>query len=297
METKVNISKAIVRVMQEVKGMEKNSKVGTGNSSYNGTKDQDVKEVFNEALSKNGLCIVPIEIDESTQVDRWEETNNYGTRMKQSVFTKVKTKYMLLHETGESIIIAGYGHGVDSQDKGAGKATTYALKNALLYTFLTPVGKIDDTDTTHSDDITTPVPKQPQAQKPKTPQLPQLKKGTEEWAKIEGFLADGALKSVGQVAKKFTLTKELALEIQSMIDDKSTPPVEEPPKKEPAKEVEPSENASKKEEEESRLPNLTKANFEKTKSGTKPQILKVLAEHRMGSAMRKELEEIVKNMK
>ena len=44
----------------------------------------------------------------------------------------VKTKYLLLHESGESLELAGYGHGIDSQDKGAGKATTYAMKNALL---------------------------------------------------------------------------------------------------------------------------------------------------------------------
>ena len=64
---------------------------------------------------------------------------------------------MLVHaESGESIEFVGYGHGVDSQDKAAGKATTYALKNCLLYTFLTPVGKIDDTETTHSDQIDVP---------------------------------------------------------------------------------------------------------------------------------------------
>ena len=147
-----NLAKAVIAVMKEVKGMEKNSKVGSGNYGYNGTKDQDVKEVFNEALSKNGLCMMPIDIDDTTQVDRWDE----GGRSKQSIFTKVKVKYLLLHETGESLEIAGYGHGVDNQDKGAGKATTYAMKNALLYTFLTPVGKIDDTETTHSNDIQPP---------------------------------------------------------------------------------------------------------------------------------------------
>ena len=150
------IAEAIVKVMQEVKGMEKNSKVGSGNYGYNGTKDQDVKEVFNDALSKNGLSMLPIDVKANTTVNRWEESG----RSKQSVFTEVETKYLLLHTSGESIELAGYGHGVDAQDKGAGKATTYALKNCLLYTFLTPVGKIDDTDTTHSEDIkTTPTSK------------------------------------------------------------------------------------------------------------------------------------------
>ena len=152
-----NISKAIIKVMQEVKGMEKNSTVGRGNNSYSGTKDQDVKEVFNDALANNGLCILPTDIQETTDITKWSEDSQYGVKQKQSVFTKVITKYMLLHESGESIELSGYGHGVDPQDKGAGKATTYALKNCLLYTFLTPVGKIDDTETTHSSDIATPV--------------------------------------------------------------------------------------------------------------------------------------------
>jgi len=147
-----NLAKAVIAVMKEVKGMEKNSQVGSGNYGYNGTKDQDVKEVFNEALSKNGLCILPIDIQEQTERDTWDDNG----RRKQSILTKVVTRYLLLHESGESQELSGYGHGVDNQDKGAGKATTYALKNCLLYTFLTPVGKIDDSETTHSNDIETP---------------------------------------------------------------------------------------------------------------------------------------------
>ena len=148
-----NLAKAVIAVMKEVKGMEKNSRVGSGGMAYDGTKDQDVKQVFNTALANHGLCMIPFDIQESTQVDRWEETNQYGTKQKQSVFTKVVVKYNLIHESGEFTVVCGYGHGVDPQDKGAGKATTYAMKNALLYTFVTPVGKIDDTETTHSESI------------------------------------------------------------------------------------------------------------------------------------------------
>jgi hypothetical protein len=161
-----NLAQAVLRVMKEVKGMEKNSRVGGNSASaYDGTKDQDVKEIFNDALQRNGLCVLPTDIQETTQIDRWEEIDQWSketpkaTKQKQSVFTKVVTKYLLLHESGESLELSGYGHGVDPQDKGAGKATTYALKNLLLYTFLTPVGKIDDTDTTHSNAIVQPVTK------------------------------------------------------------------------------------------------------------------------------------------
>ena len=186
-----NISKAIIAVMQEVKGMEKKSVVGSGNHRYNGTKDQDVKEVFNEALAKNGLCIVPTDVEAETQVNRWEESTNYGVKQKQSVLTIVKTKYLLLHTSGESIELAGYGQGVDSQDKGAGKATTYALKNCLLYTFLTPVGKIDDTETTHSEEIPTPT----KAAKPK------FGKSAADAEFLKGTPAE-------ELSKKYTITPE-----------------------------------------------------------------------------------------
>ena len=159
---------AVTKVMSQVRGMEKNSKVGTGRSAYDGTKDQDVKEAFNSALSENGLVMMPVKVTSNVRVDRFEALDyNKNKVQKQSVFTEVNCEYILAHTSGQYIQVAGYGHGVDSQDKGAGKATTYALKNALLYTFLTPVGKIDDTDTTHSNDIASPPPKQKKAPEPK----------------------------------------------------------------------------------------------------------------------------------
>jgi hypothetical protein len=163
METKVNLAKAIIAVMQEVKGIEKSMTIGTGNSSYKGVPDQEVKKIIGESMAKHGLCILPIAVEPKIQIDRWEETafDNYQkkevTKQKQSVFTEVTTKYLLLHSSGESIELSGYGHGIDSQDKGAGKATTYALKYTMLYTFLVPTGKIDDADNTHSDSIQTPI--------------------------------------------------------------------------------------------------------------------------------------------
>ena len=146
------ITKAIIRVMNEVKGIDKSMTVGSGSYSYKGVSDQIVKEILQPIMAKNGLAIVPTNVEAKVTTDRWEE----GGKQKQSSFTEVHTKYMLLHESGEAIELAGYGHGVDTQDKGAGKATTYALKYALLYMFLIPTGKIDDTDAEHSEEIEVP---------------------------------------------------------------------------------------------------------------------------------------------
>ena len=158
-----NLAKAIIEVMKEVDGIDKSMTVGSGESSYKGVPDQEVKKIVRASMIKNGLTLVPTGVEETTEVSRWEETYNGKVKQKQSVFTKVTTKYLLLHTSGESMLVAGYGHGVDSQDKGAGKATTYALKYLLLYLFLIPTGKIDDADSTHSDSIEAPKENKPEA--------------------------------------------------------------------------------------------------------------------------------------
>tara|TARA_B110000093_G_C12807406_1_gene341396 strand:- start:44 stop:703 length:660 start_codon:yes stop_codon:yes gene_type:complete len=153
-----NLVKAVVSVSSEVRNIEKNLNVGTGNFVYKGIADKDVKNVIGKAMIKNGLAIFPVKIEPTVTVEKWEEVNNYKQiKKKQSVFTEVVTTYKLYHESGESIELQGYGHGVDSQDKSAGKATTYALKYTLLYNFMVATGSIDDSDNSHSDDIKPPV--------------------------------------------------------------------------------------------------------------------------------------------
>lgn len=151
-----NLIEAVLNVMNDCKGIEKSLNVGTGRSSYKGVSDKDVKIKVGQSMQKHGLIILPIDIQPTTKIERWEEETNYGLKQKQSVFTETIVKYKLLHKSGEEITLAGYGHGVDSQDKGAGKATTYALKYTLLYTFLVATGHIDDSDNTHSKETEVP---------------------------------------------------------------------------------------------------------------------------------------------
>lgn len=159
METK-EITKAIIEVMKEVQIIWKNTTVWSWNNSYKATSDRDVKETIRSSMEKNWLVIAPIWLKETIQVDRWEEEDNWSKstpkamKTKQSVFTQVNTKYILLHTSWESIELAWYWQGIDSQDKWAWKATTYALKNVLLNLFLIPTW--EDTDNTHSEDIKTP---------------------------------------------------------------------------------------------------------------------------------------------
>ena len=155
-----NITKAIIKVMSEVKNIWKNTTVWTGTNSYKAVSDADVKRAIRLSMEANWLSIICTWVTSRMKIDRWEEVDTWSKiepkpmKTKQSVFTEVDTTYLLLHTSWESVQLAWYGQWVDTQDKGAGKATTYALKNTLINTFLIPTW--EDTDNTHSDDISVP---------------------------------------------------------------------------------------------------------------------------------------------
>jgi len=195
------IAKAIIEVMKTVKSIDKGMTIGKGDYAYKGVADKDVKLAIGQAMQDNGLCLIPTSVDQTVQVDRWQEDEYGKTKQKQSVFTEVKTKYLLLHESGESIEVAGYGQGVDSQDKSAGKATTYALKYALLYLFMVPTGNIDDADKSHSNDVASP-PKKEVAKDSR----PWLNKGEKLDAAIEYLINGGAL---ANIESKYQLSTEI----------------------------------------------------------------------------------------
>lgn len=212
-----NLAKAILAVMQDVKGIEKNSTVGSGNYSYKGVNDQDVKKIIGESMSKNGLCLLPIDVEPSIHIERWDETYNGVTKQKQSVLTEVKTKYLLLHDSGESQEISGYGHGVDTMDKSAGKATTYALKYALLYAFLVPTGKIDDADNTHSDDMPTPVKKAAPKAKPTLKKM-EGSDMTKEWISLTKGVNAGSIKTLADAEKYFIVPVDMIGKVEELLN-------------------------------------------------------------------------------
>lgn len=200
----INITKAIISVMNEVKSIDKNMNVGTGNYGYKGVADKDVKYAIGQAMQKHGLAIIPISVEPNVSIERWEENG----KQKQSIFTEVRTKYLLLHESGESLEISGYGQGVDTQDKSAGKATTYALKYALLYAFMVPTGSIDDADTDHSNDKPIPQKSYPQDTREWLNKGPKLDQAIE-------FLRGGG--KIESIEAKYRLSKEIKEVLNNVI--------------------------------------------------------------------------------
>lgn len=148
----MSLYQKMYNVMTESEGLEKDLVVGSGNNSYRAIGEKEVLNMLKPLFKKHKLIVFPIDGDIS------EENSVFDTSYKGEVTTKtrnvtqLKVKFKIVDvENGESEILVGFGNGADSQDKGSGKAFTYAFKTMLNKTFMLFSG--EDTDNTHSDDI------------------------------------------------------------------------------------------------------------------------------------------------
>ena len=224
-EKKVELYKSIALVMKDVENIDKSMTVGKGGNSYKAVSDKDVKLAVRKAMQEHGLIMLPKDYETTLNIERWEEVDPWSkstpkdVKTKQSVFVEAKCVYELIHvETGQSVEIPAYGHGIDPQDKAAGKATTYALKTALLYAFLIPTGAVDDTDSEHSNDKEIP-------QKPKTQPKPQQNKALPklDYVKAVKAIEEGKA-TVADILKVRTVTdaeKKALKEVEEHVKSKN----------------------------------------------------------------------------
>lgn len=135
----MNLFEKINAIMENVKALAKDTEVGyNGKVQYKAISENKVTKVMREQLTKYKIVVYPTE-----QV--YSRSGN---------ITAVNTRYRMVNAENpeEYIDIASSGEGSDTQDKGAGKAMTYAFKYMLLRTFAIPTG--EDTDFIHSDTLT-----------------------------------------------------------------------------------------------------------------------------------------------
>lgn len=133
----MNIYQKILAVMREVQYLQKDDKVEFGSTKYQALSEEKVTAILREQLIKQGLVVYPIR----------QESSRTGQ------ITHVDVVYRMVNaENSEEFIeIASCGDGADSQDKGAGKAMTYAFKYMWLRTFALPTG--EDPDKTSSAEL------------------------------------------------------------------------------------------------------------------------------------------------
>lgn len=105
-------------------------------------KFRGIEQVMNELhvhMANSGVFLTSevLELQSSEK-----STKSGGTAM----HYVAKVKYSFFAVDGSSVSTISYGEAMDSGDKGLGKAMSYALKVALLQTFMVPTKDLEDPD-------------------------------------------------------------------------------------------------------------------------------------------------------
>ena len=134
-----NIYQKISEVMKNIEYLTKDDKVEFGTTKYKAISEEKVTTAVREQLVKQGIVIIRIEQQsENKELIRTEKSVN--------MLTTVHVKYRIqnIDDVNDFIEVESNGTGVDTQDKGVGKAMTYAYKYMLLRTFAIPTGEDPD---------------------------------------------------------------------------------------------------------------------------------------------------------
>lgn len=141
-----NIFQKINKVMNDVKYLMKDDKVVTNaktGASYKAITEEKVTSELRKAMIKHGIVIIPIEMITKRED---EVLKDFQGNDKVNRITTVETRYRIqnIDDKDDYIFAVSAGTGVDTQDKGVGKAMTYAYKYLLLRTFAIPTGEDAD---------------------------------------------------------------------------------------------------------------------------------------------------------
>jgi len=150
MEIKLNLYQKIQAVSMEIMNIEKDMKVGSGNYSYKAVSDAVVTLQVKRAEEKNKLLSIPIK-QELIKSEFIKQMRGDKESIVHIDNIKMTLRIIDLEDTTQFIDIESFGKGIDSGDKGFGKASTYARKYALLNAYKIATG--EDPDAEKSQEI------------------------------------------------------------------------------------------------------------------------------------------------
>lgn len=133
----MNIYEKIAAIYEAVQYLAKDDKVEFGSTKYKALSEEKVTTIMRQQFIKHKLIVIPVEMTSS--------------RSGQISHVDVKYQIINVENPEEFIEVVSCGDGADSQDKGAGKAMTYAFKYMWLRTFALPTG--EDPDKISSEEL------------------------------------------------------------------------------------------------------------------------------------------------
>ena len=140
----LNILQRMAKASAEIQSVSKNLFVETGQGKgYQAVGEADIVMAVKPIEEKHGIYSYPVN-REIIDSDVIEKQSKYGVRTE--YFMRMRTTYRFVNvdEPTDYIEVVSYSDGIDSGDKGCGKAMTYADKYALMKAYKIPTG--DDPD-------------------------------------------------------------------------------------------------------------------------------------------------------
>lgn len=151
----LNIHQRMAAITAELQTVAKNLNVETGKGKgYKAVSERDVIDAVKPLEAKHGVYSYPASrhVLESAALESESEWNGKVTK-KTTFFERIETVYRFVNtdDPTDFIETTTFAEGIDSQDKGSGKAMTYADKYALMKAYKISTG--DDPDQTASEDV------------------------------------------------------------------------------------------------------------------------------------------------
>ena len=150
----LNIHQRMLAITADLQTVAKNLTVDTGkNKSYKAVSERDILDAVKPLETKHGVYSYPA-VRRVLESQVLESENEYqGKTTKRTTFyERIETVYRFcnIDNPTDYIDMTTFAEGIDSQDKGSGKAMTYADKYALMKAYKISTG--DDPDQTASID-------------------------------------------------------------------------------------------------------------------------------------------------
>lgn len=172
----MNIFQKMSAVTAELQTVAKNLTVTAGkNNSYKAVSERDIIDAVKPLEIKHGIYSYPFDrqIIESQTLDSETEYQGKVTK-KTTFFSRIKTTYRFVNidKPDEYIDMVTFAEGIDPQDKGSGKAMTYADKYALMKAYKISTGDDPDqnaSEEVHYNNVRAGRAEQPRQQKQMTP--------------------------------------------------------------------------------------------------------------------------------
>lgn len=146
----MNIFQKMSAVTAELQTVAKNLTVSTGkNNTYKAVSERDIIDAVKPIEVKHGIYSFPCDrqVIESQILE-----SEYNGNKKTTFFSRIRVTYRFVNvdKPDEFIDMVTFAEGIDAQDKGSGKAMTYADKYALMKAYKISTG--DDPDQNASEE-------------------------------------------------------------------------------------------------------------------------------------------------